>query len=170
MNDNSKKEQIISAKAQAEIDLWVEKYLPEQKQSAVLAALTIVQEENGGYLNEALLEAIADYLDMPRIAVFEVATFYTMFDLQPVGKYKINVCTNISCQLCGSHKIVEHLQHRLGIKLGETTPDQRFTLRGVECLAACTNAPMMQIGKHYYEDLTPEKVDDILQKLTESES
>ena len=93
------------------------------------------------------MDAVADYLGMPKIAVYEVATFYTMYELKPVGKHKINVCTNISCMLRGSEEIVEHLEKRLGIKLGETTADGKFTLREVECLAACVNAPVMQIGQ-----------------------
>jgi NADH-quinone oxidoreductase subunit E len=102
---------------------------------------------------------------MPNIAVYEVATFYSMYEHKPVGKHKICVCTNISCLLRGSEEIVEHLEKRLGIKMGETTPDNKFTLKEVECLAACCGAPMFQIGKDYYEDLTPEKVDDILKRL-----
>lgn len=144
------------------IDHWVSKYPADQKQSAVLAALTAVQKENGGALTTQIMDAVADYLDMPKVAVYEVATFYSLFDLEKVGKYKINVCTNISCLLCGSKKIVSYLEQKLGITLGETTPDGKFTLRAVECLAACANAPMLQIGDTYYENLTPEKIDAIL--------
>lgn len=153
----------LSAAVRAEIDAWVSKYPSDQKQSAVLRALTVVQEENGGWLSEPLMEAVAKYLDMPAIAVFEVATFYSMYNTKPVGKYQIEICTNISCKLCGSSAIVEHLEKRLGIKLGETTKDGLFTLRAVECLAACTNAPMLRLGKDYYENLTPEKIDQILE-------
>lgn len=156
---------LLSSSARAEIDAWVSKYPPEQKQSAVLRALAVIQEENGGWLSDTLIEAVADYLEMPHIAVFEVATFYTMYNLKPVGKYQIEICTNISCKLCGSHIVVEHLEKRLGIKLGETTADQKFSLKVAECLAACTNAPMMRIGKDYYENLTPEKIDQILEEL-----
>ena len=104
-------------------------------------------------------------LGMPKIAVYEVATFYSMYELKPIGKHKVSVCTNISCMLCGCDEIVKHLQSKLKIKLGETTPDGRFTLKSVECLAACAGAPMMQIGRDYYENLTPQKVDDILASL-----
>ena len=156
----------LSQTVRDEIDASVTKFPSTQKQSAVLSALTLVQEENGGWLTNELIELVADYLEMPKIAVYEVATFYSMFNLAPVGKHQINVCTNISCQLCGSEKIVEHLENRLGIKMGETTSNGKFTLKGVECLAACVNAPMMQIGKDYHENLTAEKVDEILDHIT----
>jgi NADH-quinone oxidoreductase subunit E len=111
------------------------------------------------------MDAVAAYLGMPKIAVYEVATFYTLFDLQPVGKHKISVCTNISCMLNGSDQIVDYLQKKLDVKLGETTKDGKFTVRSVECLAACGGAPMMQIGREYHENLTPEKIDNILASL-----
>lgn len=156
---------MISEKAKQEIDKWITKYPPTQKQSAVAAALAIVQKENGGWLNQERMDAVADYLGMPRIAVYEVASFYSMFDLKPTGRHKISVCTNISCQLRGSEEIVNHLQKRLGIQCGQTTQDGRFTLKSVECLAACGGAPMMQIDQTYYENLTPEKIDKILEGL-----
>lgn len=154
---------LISDKARAEIDHWVRKYPAEQKQSAVISALTIVQDENGGSLTTELMDAVADYLQMPPIAVYEVATFYSMFDLEAVGRHKIAVCTNISCMLCGGEKIVEHISNKLGIKMGETTADGKFTLkREEECLAACAGAPMMVVDGHYYENLTVDKVNAIL--------
>lgn len=156
---------LISAASKADIDNWIAKYPPEQKQSAVMAALRIVQDQNAGYLTNELIEAVAEYLDMQAIAVYEVATFYSMYELKPVGKHKICVCTNISCMLCGSDQVVAHLQNRLGIKLGETSADGRFTLKEVECLGACVNAPMLQIGNQYHENLTPEKLDQILDSL-----
>jgi len=156
---------LITAESKADIDNWVAKYPADRKPSAVMAALRIVQDQNAGYLNNDLIEAVAEYLDMPTIAVYEVATFYSMYELKPVGKYKICICTNISCMLCGSDSIVDHLQNKLGIKLGETTADGRFTLKEVECLGACVNAPMLQIGQEYYENLTPEKLDQIIDKL-----
>ena len=159
----------LSAGAREMIDKWLTQYPPEQKRSAVLEALRYVQDENGGWLTEPLMNAVAEYLDMPKIAVYEVATFYSMFNLEPVGKYVINVCNNISCMLSGAHEIIEHLQKRLGIALNETTADGKFTLREVECLAACVRAPMLQIGKKYYEHLTSEKVDAILRELTHGE-
>ena len=149
----------------AEIDRWIAKYPPDQKQAAVMAALRIAQDQNGGWLSVELIEAVAEYLEMPPMAVHEVATFYTMYDLKPVGRHKVCVCTNISCQLNGSSRIMSHIQKRLGIKPGETSNGGKFTLKEVECLGACGGAPMMMIGKTYYENLTPEKVDQILDKL-----
>lgn len=128
-----------------------------------MSALRIVQEEHH-FLTPELMDAVADYLEMPSIAVYEVATFYSMYEHKPLGKHLINVCTNISCKLRGSAEVVEYLESRLGIKLGATTDDKRFTLRSVECLGACVNAPMMQIGKTYHEDLTTEKIDQILEQ------
>jgi NADH-quinone oxidoreductase subunit E len=155
---------ILSEQSCNAIDKWLQKYPADQKQSAVLPALHIVQEEQG-YLSREVLDAVAHYLDMSPIAVYEVASFYSMFELSPVGKHKINICTNVSCMLRGSEKIVKHCEHRLGIKLGETTPDGKFTLRSVECLAACVGAPVCQVDKEYHENLTPEKIDAILDGL-----
>jgi len=156
---------VLSAQVRAEIDRWLTRYPPEQKRSAVLEALRYAQQENDGYLTENIMDAVADYLNMPRIAVYEIASFYTMYNLTPVGKQVINICTNISCMLCDAEKMVEHLQTRLGIGLNETTADGKFTLREVECLAACANAPVAQVGKKYYENLTPEKIDAMLDEL-----
>jgi len=156
---------LISDKLKSEIDHWVRKFPVEQKQSAVLPALRFAQEENGGWLTDEIMQVVADYLSMPFIAVYEVASFYSMYELKPVGKYKLSVCTNVSCMLAGCDKIVNHLHKKLNIKLGETTPDQKYTLKEVECLGACANAPVMHIGHNYYEDLTPEKVDEILEEL-----
>lgn len=152
----------VSSAGLAKIDHWIAKYPVEQKQSAVMGALMVIQEEHG-YLNDDAMTALAEYLNMAPIAVFEVANFYTMYERAPVGQHMINVCTNISCQLRDSAQIVTHLEKKLNIKLGETTADQRFTLRAVECLGACVNAPMMQIDKTYHENLTPSVVDDILE-------
>ncbi|KTC64565.1 NADH dehydrogenase I chain E (plasmid) [Legionella adelaidensis] len=146
-----------------EVDHWIAKYPVEQRQSAVMAALRIVQEVYGNLTTE-YMNAVAEYLNMPPIAVYEVATFYTMYELKPAGRNLVNVCTNISCKLRDSAEIVHHLEKTLGVKLGETTDDGRFTLRSVECLGACVNAPMMQINKDYHENLTPEKVDAILEQ------
>lgn len=157
--------ELINAASREDIDQWVAKYPAEQKQSAVMAALRIVQDQNGGWLTTELMDAVADYLDMDKIHVYEVATFYSMYEHKPVGKHKICVCTNISCMVCGSGEIVEHLQDKLNIKMGETTEDKRFTLKEVECLGACSGAPMLQIGEHYYENLDAEKIDSILDEL-----
>ncbi|EKD53744.1 MAG: NADH dehydrogenase (Ubiquinone), 24 kDa subunit [uncultured bacterium] len=163
MSETSKT--ILSTHACSEIDRWLTRYPADQKRSGVLQALTIVQEENGGWLTEELIEAVADYLEMPRIAVYEVVSFYTMYNVKPAGQHIINVCTNISCMLNGAEKIVDHLKKRLEIDINQTTADGKFTLREVECLAACAGAPMFQIGKKYYENLTLEKVDVILREM-----
>lgn len=147
------------------IDEWTAKFPPEHKNSAVIPSLLQVQKNHNGWLPNSLIEEVADYLGMPRIAVYEVATFYSMLELKPVGKHKICVCTNISCMLRGSDKVVKHLEERLGISLGETTADGKFTLKEVECLASCVTAPMFQIGDDFYENLTPQKIDKILEEL-----
>lgn len=157
--------QLISDQSRAEIDRWIKKYPAEQKRSAVMSALRIVQDQNNGYLTNDLMDAVAEYLDMPSIAVYEVATFYSMYELEPVGRHKICICTNISCMLCGSDNIVGHLTKQLGIKVGQTTPDGRFTLKEVECLGACVDAPMFQIGDTYYGNLNADKIDKILEGL-----
>jgi len=156
---------LITAESKADIDNWVAKYPADKKESAVMAALRIVQDQNGGYLTNELIDAVAEYLEMPAIAVYEVATFYSMYERSPVGKHKICVCTNISCMLCGSDEVVSHLENKLGIKLGETTADGKFTLKEVQCLGACVNAPMLQLGREYHEKLTPEKLDKLIDSL-----
>lgn len=156
---------LITDASRAEIDMWIAKYPVDQRQSAVMPALRILQDQNGGWLTNDLMDAVAEYLNMPAIAVYEVATFYSMYEHKPVGKHKISVCTNISCLLCGSEEVVHHLERRLGVKLGQTTGDGKFTLKEVECLGACCGAPMMQVGRQYYENLTPEKIDQILDSL-----
>jgi NADH-quinone oxidoreductase subunit E len=157
---------VLTADVRAAIDHWLQRYPAEQKRSAVIQALHFTQDANGGWLTVELMNAVADYLQMPHIAVYEVASFYTLFNLRPTGRHIINVCTNISCMLNGSAKIVAHLEKKLQINVNETTPDGLFTLREVECLAACAGAPMFQIDKTYYENLTAEKVDTILSELT----
>jgi len=156
---------LISEASRAEIDRWIAKYPAEQKRSAVMAALRILQDQNRGFLSNDLIDAVAEYLQMPPIAVYEVATFYSMYELEAVCKHKICVCTNISCMLRGSDEIVEHLRKRLDIGLGETTSDGRITLKEVECLGACVEAPMFQIADQYHGNLTPETVDEILDGL-----
>jgi NADH-quinone oxidoreductase subunit E len=159
------KDSTLTTEVREQIDRWVAKYPPDWKQSACMAALTIVQDANGGWLTDELMDEVAAYLGMPPIAVYEVATFYSMYELKPVGRHKICVCTNVSCMVCGSDRVVEHLRERLGIGLGETTDDGRITLKEVECLGACGGAPMLQIGDTYYENLTPELIDSILAEL-----
>lgn len=165
MSDNSAKilNQFMPPHRMQEINEWIDKYPTDQRQSAVMSTLRIVQEQHG-HLTQELMDAIADYLDMAPIAVYEVASFYTMYEHKPIGKHLINVCTNISCLLRDSANVVTHLEKKLAIKLGETTNDGRFTLRSVECLGACVNAPMMQVDKDYHENLTTKSIDEVLEQ------
>jgi NADH-quinone oxidoreductase subunit E len=163
---NSDQHSLLSDHARHVIDEWVAKYPPERKQSALLAALREAQHENNGFLTTPLMDAVADYLGLPKIAVYEVASFYSMFETKPVGRHSVSICTNISCMLRGSDDVVAYIERKLGTKTGETTPDGRIYLKPEEeCLAACNNAPMMMIDHVYYEHLTPEKVDQILDNL-----
>ncbi|MCX7627690.1 MAG: NADH-quinone oxidoreductase subunit NuoE [Methylophilaceae bacterium] len=156
---------MLSAEAIAQIDRELTKYPPEHRQSAVISALRIVQAEQG-WLSQENITDVAEYLGIPPIRALEVATFYNMFELKPVGKYKITVCTNISCMLRDCASIVQHLEKRLGITFGETTPDGKFTLREGECMGCCGGAPLFHINNtDMYEFLTPEKVDEILEGL-----
>ena len=159
-------DQVLSHHAREVIDSWLAKYPPEQKRSAVLAALREVQHENQGFLTTELMDAVADYLELPRIAVYEVASFYSMFETQPCGRNSVSICTNISCMLRGSDDIVNHVEKKLGIRIGESTDDGRiFLKREEECLAACCGAPMMQVNHVYHENLTIDRVDEILDGL-----
>jgi NADH-quinone oxidoreductase subunit E len=157
----------LSDHVREEIDHWVAKFPPDRKRSAVISALHAVQHENHGYLSAELMDAVAEYLELPNILVYEVASFYSMFETKPVGRHHISVCTNISCMLRGSQGIVEHVEKKLGIKTGESTPDGRIYLkREEECLAACCGAPMMMVDHVYHENLTPQIVDKVLDELT----
>ncbi len=157
---------LLSESTRREIDQWVAKFPPGRQRSAVLSALRAAQEQNGGYLTSELLEAVAEYLKLPPVQVFEVATFYSMFELHPCGRHHVSICTNISCMLRGAEDLVAHVERKLGIREGESTADGRILLkREEECLAACTGAPMMMVDHVYYEDLTPEKADAILDGL-----
>ena len=151
-------ENLLSREVRSEIDHWVKKYPEDRKRSAVMAALRIVQDENGGWLTEELMNAIAEYLEMPRIAVYEVASFYSMYEHKPVGRHKICVCNSISCMLNKSEDLLEYLKEKLGVDLGEVTKDGKFSIKEVECLGACVGAPAMMIGKQYFEHLTPENI------------
>ena len=157
---------IIQGQVKADIDHWIAQYPEGQQKSAVMPGLTVIQNANGGYLTEALMDELADYLDITPIEVYEVATFYSMYEHKPVGKHKICVCTNISCMLRGSEEVVYHLKKRLAVSdFGEITADGKFSIKEVECLGACVGAPMFQIGDHHHEHLTPEKIDVILASL-----
>ena len=153
---------LLPAAAIEEVERWIAKYPADKKRSAVMASLMIAQDNNAGYLSEELMDAVADYLEIPHMAAYEVATFYTLYNLEPVGEHVINVCTNISCMLRGSKEIVERLNQRLNIGFGETTADNKVTLKEVECQGACAGAPMCEIDKKYHENLTPEKIDSII--------
>ena len=156
----------LSAHTRAEIDQWVAKFPPGRQRSAVLSALRAAQEQNQGFLTTALMDAVAAYLRLPPIQVYEVASFYSMFETHPCGRHHVSVCTNISCMLRGGEDIAAYVERKLGIRLGQSTPDGRiFLKREEECLAACTGAPMMMVDHVYHENLTPEKVDQILAQL-----
>ncbi len=155
----------LSPEARAEIDSWTAKFPPEHTKSAVLQALRIAQEHNENYLTEEVMNVVADYLGITHIEAYEVASFYSMYNHHPVGQYQINVCSSISCKLNACDKVVDYLEHKLNIHCGETTQDKKFTLKKVGCLAACVGAPMFQINKDYYENLTNEKIDKILEDL-----
>lgn len=156
----------LSEHAREEIDHWIAKFPQGRQRSAVIAALHIVQHENQGYLTGPLMDAVADYLDLEPVQVYEVATFYSMFETEPVGRHCVSVCTNVSCMLRGSGEIVEHIESKYGIKTGESTPDGKVFLKvEEECLAACTGAPMMMVNHRFYENLTPARVDEILDGL-----
>ncbi len=148
------------------IDTWLKKYPEDQKQSAVITALNTAQEHADGWLTTELMDAVADYLDMPRVSVYEVGSFYSMLELEPVGRNIVAVCNNISCMLCGADDIIAHIESKLDIEWGGTTADGRITLKKEEeCLAACVGAPMMTVNGHYHENLSIEKVDQILDGL-----
>ncbi len=157
---------VLDAHTREAIDRGLAKHPKERKRSAVLPALHAAQHQNQGYLTESLLNAVAAYLDLPPIYIYEAASFYSMFETGPVGRHSISVCTNISCMLCGGESILAHIENKLGIRVGETTADGKFYIkREEECLAACCGAPMMMVDHIYHENLTPEKVDQILDAL-----
>ncbi len=160
---------MISDSTRARFDREVAKYPAEQKQSAVMACLSIVQQEQG-YVSAESEKAIADYLGMPAIAVHEVTTFYNMYNQRPVGKYKLNVCTNLPCQLRGGQDALHHLEQRLGIEMGETTPDGLFTLQQCECLGACADAPAMLVNdRSMCSFMSKDKLDQLIEGLKKAE-
>jgi NADH-quinone oxidoreductase subunit E len=157
---------LLSEHVREEIEHWKARFPEDRQRSAVIGALHAVQHENEGYLTPELMDAVAEYLELSTIQVYEVATFYSMFQTKPVGRNNVAICTNVSCMLRGADDIVEHVENKLGIKLGESTEDGRFYLkREEECLAACCGAPMMMVNHEYYENLTNEQVDKILDGL-----
>lgn len=156
---------MLSVEALAKIDRELTKYPADRRQAAVMSALRIAQAEKG-WLSKETIAFVADYLGIPAIAALEVASFYNMYELEPVGKYKLTVCTNISCMLRDSDVIVEHLQQKLGIGFNETTADGKFTLKEGECMGCCAGAPLLHVNNHRMcEYLTPEKVDALLEEL-----
>jgi NADH-quinone oxidoreductase subunit E len=155
----------FSQKSMEEMDRIILQYPPDKKKSALLPVLHIVQQENGNWLSTEVMDKIAKILDIKPIEVYEVASFYSMYNLEPVGKIVIEVCHTGPCMICGAEKIIAHIENKLNIKVGETTEDKMFTLKTVECLGACGYAPMFQIGEQYYENLTIEQVDNILDSL-----
>lgn len=156
---------MLSPEAIKKIDYELTKYPADQRQAAVMSALRIVQTERG-WLSEESISEVAEYLGIPAIAAMEVATFYNMYDLSPVGKHKITICTNISCMLRGSDEIVNHLQHKLGVGFNEVTPDGQFCLKEGECMGCCGGAPLMHVNNtEMHEFLTVEKVDAIIEGL-----
>jgi NADH-quinone oxidoreductase subunit E len=159
-------ESLLSEHVREEIEHWKARFPEDRQRSAVIGALHAVQHENDGYLTPELMDAVADYLELPNIQVYEVATFYSMFQTKPVGRHNVAICTNVSCMLRGADEIVEHVENKLRVKLGESTEDGRIYLkREEECLAACCGAPMMMVDHKYYENLTREQVDEILDGL-----
>lgn len=156
---------MLSQESLHQIDREIAKYPPDQRQSAVMSALRIAQVEKG-WLSRETIEFVADYLGMPAIAAYEVATFYNMYDLETVGKYKISVCTNLPCALSGGVHAAEHVKRRLGIDFNETTPDGKFTLKEGECMGACGDAPVLLVNNHQMCSwMTREKIDELLARL-----
>ena len=164
MSNSTSTEKMLSDFSLNEIERELSKYPADRRQSALMAALRIAQDEHL-WLSPEMIEYVADIIQVPAVRAFEVASFYSMYELSPVGRHKISVCTNISCMLRGCDKVVGHLKGKLQIDFNETTEDGKFTLKEVECLAACAGAPMMQIDHDYYEELTPEKIDAILEEF-----
>jgi len=157
---------LLSEETRREIDHWVAKFPPGRQRSAVLSALRLAQQQNHGYLTTALMDAVAEYLQLAPVQVYEVASFYSMYELHPCGRHHVSICTNISCMLRGADELVAHAEKKLGIRLGQSTPDLRiFLKREEECLAACNGAPMMMVDHVFHENLTPQDMDRIFDEL-----
>ena len=156
---------LLSPAALAKIDKAIAKYPAERRQSAVMAALAVAQEEKG-WLSRETVEFVATYLGMPPVAVWEVATFYSMYNLEPPGRHKIAICTNLPCALSGADRAAAHLKERLGLEFGETTPDGRFTLKEAECMGACGDAPVCLVNdKKMVSFMTPDELDRLIEEL-----
>ncbi len=160
------KASVLSEHTRKELDHWIAKFPPGRQRSACIAGLRAAQEQNDGFLTPELMDAVAEYLNLQPVQVYEVATFYSMFETHPCGRHHVSICTNISCWLNGADALVAHAERKLGIKVNESTPDRRiFLKREEECLAACTGAPMMMVDHVFHENLTPQKLDEILDGL-----
>jgi NADH-quinone oxidoreductase subunit E len=160
------KARLLNEHTRHEIDEWIGRFPTGRHRSAVLSALRFTQEQNAGFLTPELMDGVAEYLRLPSIQVYEVASFYSMFETHPCGRHHVSICTNISCMLNGAEDLVAHCEKKLGIKLGQSTADGRIFLKQEEeCLAACTGAPMMMVDHIFHEYLTPEKVDKVLDEL-----
>jgi NADH-quinone oxidoreductase subunit E len=156
---------VLSPEALSRIDRAAAKYPPERRASAIMAALTIAQEEKG-WLSRETVEFVAGYLNMPPVAAWEVATFYSMYNLEAPGRYKISICTNLPCALSGADRAAAYLKEKLGVEFGETTPDGRFTLREAECMGACGDAPVCLLNeKKMLSFMTPEQLDRLIEEL-----
>lgn len=156
---------MLSAESLKKIDHEIAKYPADQKQSAVMSALAIAQDEKG-WLASEIMNFVAEYLEMPPIAVYEVATFYNMYNLEPIGKYKITVCTNLPCALSGGNDAADYLKQKLGIGFNQTTPDGLFTLKEGECMGACGDAPVMLVNnKNMCSFMSHEKIDEMLEDI-----
>ncbi|WP_295428476.1 NAD(P)H-dependent oxidoreductase subunit E [uncultured Thiodictyon sp.] len=159
------KSTLLTPALRAAIDAHAAKYPAQWRQSAVMPALTLVQDSNGGWLSRELMDEVAAYLDMPAVAVYEVASFYGMYDLAPTAAHKVCICNSISCLLNGSEDLIHHVEHRYQVKPGETTADGRFTFKEVECLGACRDAPAVLIDQTYHEKLSAETLDRLIEGL-----
>ena len=159
---------IINEELAVSINNVVKKFPLDKKRSAVIESLLILQHHNDGFITKNIIKALSDYLSVSEIDIYEVATFYTMINIDPVGRNVISVCNNISCMLRGSDEILSHIEDKLKIKVGESTKDNKFYLKDeIECLAACNGGPMMQVNHKNYENLTLEKVDEILESVND---
>ena len=156
----------LSQHVKEEIDSWTVRFPEDRKRSAVISALHAVQHENHGFVTAEQMNAVAEYLSLPTIQVYEVATFYSMFQTREVGRNEVAICTNVSCMLRGAEDIVDHVENKLGIKIGESTKDGKIFLKQEEeCIAACCGAPAMMVNHKYHENLTKKQVDEILDGL-----